>query len=104
MMSFNHASTKNDYEDGLAAAHKGEFAAALRLWTPLAEQGNANAQYSLGVLYETGEGVAQDYKTAVKWYTLAAEQGNADAQYNLGDMYYQDADVVLDHKGIIRKR
>ena len=82
MMSFNHASTKNDYEDGLTAAHKGEFAAALRLWTPLAEQGNADAQYSLGVLYETGEGVAQDYVKAHMWVNDAAVGGVANAIKN----------------------
>jgi len=47
------------------------------------KQGDAFAQYNLGMMYENGEGVPQDYKTAVKWYKLAAEQGNADAQRNL---------------------
>ena len=46
-----------------------------------------NAQYNLGVMYDNGEGVPQDYKEAVKWYRLAAEQGNANAQTNLGNMY-----------------
>ncbi len=48
----------------------------------------ANAQYNLGVMYENGEGVTQDYKTAVKWYTLAAEQGFTDAQNNLGVKFW----------------
>ena len=52
-----------------------------------AEQGDAGAQFNLGVIYENGEGVARDDKTAAQWYKLAAEQGNADAQYNLGLMY-----------------
>ena len=43
-----------------------------------------HAQYNLGVMYENGQGVPQDYKTAVKWYRLAAEQGDAGAQFNLG--------------------
>ena len=50
---------------------------------PLAEQGVANAQYNLGVMYDNGDGVPQDSKTAEKWYTLAAEQGDAKSQYNL---------------------
>ena len=41
------------------------------------------AQYSLGVSYEIGEGVAQDSAEAVKWYRLAAEQGNDDAKFSL---------------------
>jgi len=42
-----------------------------------AEQGFANAQYNLGVMYANGEGVPEDDKQAVKWFRLAAEQGNA---------------------------
>ena len=53
-----------------------------------AEQGDAEAQYNLGVSYYNGEGVAQDYAEAVKWWRKAAEQGYADAQYNLGLSYY----------------
>ena len=52
-----------------------------------AEQGFAAAQYNLGVMYDNGQGVRQDYAQAVQWYLKAAEQGYADAQYNLGLMY-----------------
>ena len=52
-----------------------------------AEQGDAKAQYNLGVMYHKGQGVPQNYKEAAKWYRLAAEQGIAKAQYNLGLMY-----------------
>ena len=52
-----------------------------------AEQGDAKAQYNLGVMYANGKGVPEDDKQAVKWYRLAAEQGVANAQYNLGVMY-----------------
>ena len=52
-----------------------------------AEQGDVIAQYNLGVMYATGEGVSQDDKEAVKWLRLAAEQGYSIAQYNLGVMY-----------------
>ena len=50
----------------------------------LAEQGDVEAQFNLGVRYGTGEGVPQDDVEAVRWYRLAAEQGSARAQYNLG--------------------
>ena len=86
-----------DLEEGFAAAQKGDFATALRLWKPLAEQGNSSAQYNLGIMYRNGKGVAQDYKTAVKWYTLAAEQGNAAAQSLLGLMYAGGKGVAQDY-------
>ena len=58
-----------------------------------AEQGNANAQYVLGLMYDNGTGVPQDYAQAVKWYRLAADQGHASAQFNLGVMYYEGQGV-----------
>ena len=64
-----------DFQKGLEAAQRGDYVTALREWTPLAEQGDASAQYNLGVMYGNGQGVPQDYKAALEWYTLAAEQG-----------------------------
>lgn len=52
-----------------------------------AEQGDAKAQFNLGVMYSEGRGVPQNDAAAVKWFRLAAEQGDASAQYNLGGMY-----------------
>ena len=52
-----------------------------------AEQGDADAQYNLGFVYDTGLGVPQDYTEAAAWYRLAADQGHTDAQHNLGVMY-----------------
>ena len=79
-----------DFQAGVAAYQKGDYAAALREWTPLAEQGDANAQYNLGVMYIEGQGVSQDYKQAAKWFTRAAEQGDAVAQFNLGECILRD--------------
>ncbi len=64
-----------DFNKGLEAYRSGDFATALKEWKPLAEQGDADAQHSLGVMYESGWGVPQDDKEAVRLYTLAAEQG-----------------------------
>jgi hypothetical protein len=69
---------------------------------PLAEQGNAEAQYDLGVMYLRGQGVLQDYKEAVKWFRLSAEQGNANAQYNLGLLYYKGEGFPKDYKEAVR--
>jgi len=87
-----------DFGKGLAAAQSGDFATALQEWRPLAEQGYASAQFSVGVMYKNGLGVPQDYKEAVKWYTLAADQGHASAQYNLGVMYENGKGVPQDYK------
>ena len=66
------------YEDARDAYDSGDYAMALRLLRPLAaEQGNAKAQTALGILYQNGRGVPQDYAEGVKWYRLAAEQGYA---------------------------
>ena len=48
-----------DFNKGVAAAQSGDFATALREWTPLAKQGDADAQFSLGVMYEKGRGCCQ---------------------------------------------
>ena len=53
-----------------------------------ADQGDAGAQFDLGVCYDNGYAVPQNYEEAAKWYRMAAEQGNADAQNNLGNLYY----------------
>jgi uncharacterized protein len=58
-----------------------------RLKSLQAEQGDANAQFKLGLMYYNGEGVPEDDAEAVKWYRKAAEQGLAGAQFNLGVMY-----------------
>ena len=91
-----------DFQKGVDAYEKGDYATALKEWTPLADQGHAKAQYNLGVAYANGEGVIQDYKTAVKWYILSAEQGNAKAQYNLGIMYDNGQGVLQDYKTAVK--
>ncbi|HHX2522660.1 TPA: tetratricopeptide repeat protein, partial [Neisseria subflava] len=52
-----------------------------------AEQGNADAQVNLGLMYANGQGVRQDDAQAVQWYRQAAEQGDAQAQGLLGIAY-----------------
>ena len=84
------------FEDGLSAVNQGNYAAALRLWKPLADQGNAAAQFNLGVMYNSGDGVPEDDVEAVKWYRKAADQGNAAAQFNLGVMYSSGEGVPED--------
>ena len=89
-------SWSGDFQKGMEAYNKGDYATALKEWKPLAEGGDTDAQYNLGIMYDNGQGVLQDYKTAAKWYILSAEQGNAEAQYNLGVMYALGQGVIED--------
>lgn len=75
------------FEDGLLAYHRGDLAEALKIWEPLAKQGDPSAQYSLGLMYYRGEGVNLDPHEAAHWYHKAADQGDPDAQLNLGLLY-----------------
>src|SRR6516164_10820540 len=89
-------------EDGIAAYQRGDFVAALRLFQPLAERGDASAQCNLGVMYEQGRGVAQNYREAMRWFRLAALQGDASAQSNLGVMYYTGQGIAQDFREAMR--
>ena len=68
------AATAGPSEEGWAAFERGDYATALRLWRPLAAQGNAFAQSNLGFMYDTGQGVPQDYVQAHMWADLAASR------------------------------
>ena len=82
---------------GLAAILAGDFATALRMLTPLAKDGNAKAQVYLGIMYDDGDGVAQDQVQAVIWFQEAADQGFATGQSNLGNMYAKGRGVPQDY-------
>ena len=62
-----------------------------------ADQGDAQAQYRLGEMYDNGEGVAADDAEAVKWYRKAAEQGHPGAQWLLGYKYEYGSGVAVDN-------
>lgn len=68
----------------------------------IAEQGDAVSQFNLGLMYDTGEGVTQDYQEAVRWYRLAAAQGVANAQFNLAVMYANGYGIAQDYQEAIR--
>jgi uncharacterized protein len=84
-------------EEAISASERGDYAAAIRLFRPLAENGDAIAQYYLGDLYDKGRGVPQDYAEATKWYGRSAEQGFSLAQHFLGFMYLLGRGVPQDH-------
>jgi len=84
-------------ELGAEAALRGDYATALRLWRPLADQGNAEAQQGLGTLYDQGYAVPQNYAEADRWFRKAAEQGDGFAQYFLGANYFLGHGVPKDY-------
>ena len=89
-------------DDVLAANAKGDYATVLRIVRPLAAQGEAWAQVSLGVMYAYGQGVVQDNAEAVRWYKLAAAQGNADGQYMVGINYSVGGTLLQDYAEAVK--
>lgn len=76
-----------DLGAGQAAYDARNYREALRLFRPLAEQGDVRAQYYLGRMYEKGQGVREDVGQARLWYARAAEGGHAPAQYRVAAAY-----------------
>jgi TPR repeat protein len=68
-----------DFQAGVDAYDRKDYATAFKEWQPLAEEGDALAQYNLGVMYANGQGVPQDYIQASMWVNLAAAQGQEEA-------------------------
>ena len=97
LMATATAPARADYDAGLSAAERGDFATALREWEPLAEQGHARAQTDLGYMHASGHGVPRDDARAVQLYRLAAEQALPRAQFNLGYMYMHGRGVERDY-------
>ena len=91
-----------DFQAGMDANTREDYATALREWRPLAEKGDALAQYNLGVLYRKGRGVPQDDVQARGWYAKAAAQGQAKAQFNLGTLYFNGEGVPKDYQQALR--
>lgn len=76
-----------NYQDGVAAYYRGDFAGAMEAWRPVAEAGDPVAQNSIGALYDHGLGVPEDNYEAGRWYQMAAEGGLALAMRNLANQY-----------------
>ena len=71
------AAMAGQFEDGISAANRGDYATALTLWRPLAEQGDAVAQFNIGISYLNGYGRPKDVAQAEKWFRLSAENAVA---------------------------
>jgi TPR repeat protein len=84
------------FEEAIDAHARGDYAKALRLIRPLANNGDASSQFNLGLMYMTGQGVQQDDAAAALWFRKAAEQGLALAQSDLGVLYRDGRGVTRD--------
>ena len=88
-----------DFQKGMEAYKKGDFANAIKEWILLGEDGDEKAQYFLGLIYYKGKGVPQDFQvTGQLLFKLAAKQGNIGAQKHLGRMYDDGDGVPKDYK------
>ena len=91
-----------DIKAGENAYHRGDYATALREWQPLAKQGDAVAQYHLGLLYANGQGIPKDDAQARQWYEKAAVQDHVEAQVNLGMLFDYGRGGPQDFKMAVR--
>lgn len=98
LVSKSHAQENNSqYVQGLNAYKDQKYLQAFKLWRELAQQGHGRAQYGLGLLFEEGLGLKQDYKQSAKWYALAVKQNVVPAFVNLGHLYAQGKSVEKDY-------
>ncbi len=77
-----------DVKAGVDAWNAGNFAAAVAEWRPLADRGDADAQFNMGQAYRFGKGVPKDLRITQSWYQKAAQQGHEKAQANLGILLF----------------
>jgi TPR repeat protein len=108
--SFVMPASAASFEDGEAAYNQLDYKTAFEVWAPLAEEGNAQAQYKLGMMYDNGFGVKADPRQAVDWYRRAAVQGDkaAERHYEADNFAYsmglpavaqtKAADKIVPHK------
>jgi len=83
-----------EYKKGNAYYNNGDYAQAVVWYQKAANKGESQAQYELGLVYMSGEGVSKNYNEGVSWLKKAAEQGHAQAQYNLSLAYYKGNGVA----------
>jgi TPR repeat protein len=86
-----------DLQAGTEAARRGDYETALAQWRPLAESGDAAAQFNVAMMYARGDGVREDFAEAARWFRLASEQGQVDAQARLGGMYAHGIGLEQDY-------
>jgi uncharacterized protein len=91
------AANAASFNDGVDAYLRGDHKEAVRIWQPIAEQGDADAQSRLADMYREGKGVPKDAIRAAALYQLAAEQGYPDGEYWFADMLEKGEGVARDN-------
>jgi cell division septation protein DedD len=89
-VAFAGTAAAQDVQGGIAAWQAGDYAAAVAQWRPLADAGNADAQFNLGQAYRLGRGVAQNLNLAEQWFERAARQRHEQAGTSLGLLLFQN--------------
>ncbi len=98
------SATAAGFDEGEAAYAAGDYRAALAAWQPLAEHGDARAQFRVGELYREGKGVRYiDFEAAARWLRLAAAQGLPEAQYRLARLHYEGFLIPRDPGELLRQ-
>lgn len=93
----SQASERSRMEQGWAAYERGDYELAAELIRPYAEDGDPEAQFKLGRMYQEGQGVPQDHAKAAEWYRRSADAGQPFAQNNLGVLYKHGRGVEQDN-------
>jgi TPR repeat protein len=86
----------NDFRIGMDFYHKQQFAQALKYFRHAANQGDSQAILQIGLMYDFGKGVTQNYPEALRWYVRAADKGEPRAMYLVGHMYEFGEGVPVD--------
>jgi TPR repeat protein len=87
----------DDERKALKAYNDADYAAALRIFRPLADRGQILAEYLVGLMYANGQGVEQSFAETMKWHLKAANQGEAKAQFSVGVMYFKGLGTPTNH-------
>jgi TPR repeat protein len=96
MLGMPAQAEESDYDKAVHVYGCADYPKAFNLFKPLAEKGDALAQFQVGMMIEQGQGAEVDYSSAYKWYLKAAEQGMADAYFALGQLYARGLAVPQD--------
>src|SRR5438093_10574337 len=86
------AASAQSVKAGIDAWQRSDYAAAVAIWRPLAEKGDADAAFNLGQAYRLGKGVPMNIGAATTWFQRAAAKGHVDAQVNLGLLLFSNGD------------
>src|SRR6478672_94492 len=90
LLAFSTPAAAQSVKAGIEAWQRSDYAAAVAIWRPLAEKGDADAAFNLGQAYRLGRGVALNLGAAQSWFERAAQKGHVDAQATLGLLLFQN--------------